>query len=307
MNSFAAHSFTPPPLKPRHSSTRINVLFLVSVYLVIATSISFELVATTQFLALLSGALLLSVLASIYLSKTEGIFSPLVLFSATYSGYAIGGLYYSQSGDYFGKFIGFLNIDKAQIELSLQYSLLFAITCYIFFALGYLAFRPKKEINFICHTSPFVSFLGKYYFFLSFPLLTAGFIYWLWVAFSIAGGPINLVLYFQAFRHLISETSTNYSSVPYLFCWHLFMAYRGNDQQIANRLTLHCIEFLWNDNDPNSGKDHVGNYIRICSIDFLRSLNPIEAKKNIGSICCSHRAFVRYLLSKDRQQLLVHR
>lgn len=195
-----------------------TVFFILIVTVLFAFSVIKEVQSTAQFLAILSFILLFVILVFNFYFNNNDYFSPLTLFSVMFSGYALGGFFYSESQGYFGKFIGFMNISDDQIVLFMQYGLFYALICYVFFALGYVLFKRKVLFHDLSSDSVFWRFFGKNYLFFVVPLLIIGTFYWYWVATVTAGGLFNLLVYFQAFKHLVAEAGV--TTLPY----HLYYA-----------------------------------------------------------------------------------
>lgn len=193
-----------------------SAVFFTSGLIYFVLIIFFELNARNQLLAMLSGCLGCLIIAAAYLAYLrEGAFSPLIVFSVMYFGYAVGGIYYSQAGEHFGKFLAYVDLERAQNVLLMQYGLFYAIICYVMLCFGYFIFSPASNRRFVVGSSGFMNFFLKYYRFLVVPLLIIGLLYWYWVSVVAAGGLLNLIIYFQAFRHLIADTSI--TTLPYHF------------------------------------------------------------------------------------------
>jgi hypothetical protein len=207
----------------RIASRKLNILSLSCSVLFFAFGLCFflfvlvlELYAKNDFLAFLGGCLgFLIIVASYFGYRREGVFSPLIVFSVMYSGYVLGGLYYSSSDESFGKFLDFLSLEREENVLLMQYGLVYAIICYLMFCFGYFIFSRRSKRYFLVRPSGFVSFFERYYGYIVAPLLVMGLAYWYWVALVAAGGLLNLIVYFQAFRHLIADTSI--TTLPYHF------------------------------------------------------------------------------------------
>jgi hypothetical protein len=213
-------------------SLKVRGALFCSVCMLLAVfTIYSEVHATTHYLSLLSFILLIFIMFSVLFLNNSELVSPLSFFSVMYFGYVVGGYYYAQSNGYFGKFIGFVDLSRAESERYLMLAMLFSIVCYIFFVVGYSINNYKKTELFIIKQTPFTSFVKKYYLFLSLPLVTIGFIYWVWVSNTIAGGIIDSLILFQIFPHLVEEYEI--STAPYLFyyagvyVWLLGVVLRG--------------------------------------------------------------------------------
>lgn len=188
-------------------STGISFLALVFYSLLYAQNPS---------LAFLGGIAGLLILIATFLAWCrEGFFSPLLIFSVMYSGYVFGGLYYSYADEDFGKFVGFLSLEREDIVILMQYGLAYVIISYLMFCFGYFIFSRGARRNFRLKKSGFIVFFEKYYMYFVLPLLAIGLAYWYWVSVATAGGLLNLIIYFQAFRHLVAESSI--TTLPYHF------------------------------------------------------------------------------------------
>ena len=187
----------------------IGVLFLALVLCLVPY-------AYNPSLALLAGIAGLLIVMATYLAwRREGYFSPLLIFSVMYSGYVFGGLYYSGSDEDFGKFVGFLSLERQEIVAFMQYGLTYVIVSYLMFCFGYFIFASGPRKDFQLRKSGFIVFFEKYHMVFVLPLLAVGLAYWYWVSVAAAGGLLDLIIYFQAFRHLIAESSI--STLPYHF------------------------------------------------------------------------------------------
>jgi len=132
-----------------------------------------------------------------------------------YSGYVFGGFYYSRSEQNFGKFLDFLGLAREQNIALMQFGILYAMICYVMFSFGYLLFSRTRVRFFKAKKSDFMFFYERVYVFFVIPLLLVGLLYWFWVAKVAAGGMLDLIIRFQAFRHLIADMSI--TTLPYHF------------------------------------------------------------------------------------------
>lgn len=212
-----------------------SILFLIGLVFVVAFTIYYEVSGTNSYsyLPSLSLILILIISFSILFLNDSDYFSPLTIFSIMYTGYAIGGYYYANSSGYFGKFLAFMNLDSEYILELMRLSLVYAIVAYICLLFGYLLF--KKRVLFIDTQSKtkFWVFFGQYYAIIVIPFLFIGLGYWYWIAQVTAGGMLNLLIYFQAFRHLAEDA--NISTLPYhfyyagIYLWLLALHVKGKD------------------------------------------------------------------------------
>lgn len=174
-----------------------------------------ELISQVSYLPLCSLLLVMLFIVFYRFGDQFGVASPFLVFSLMYMGYSIGGLYYSQSDGYFGKFLGFMNYSKEYVESMLLVAALFSSVCYVFFAVGYCFFSSKKAGFEYQLKSSFDAFLLAVYKPLAIVLLIVGFFYWIWVCQILAGGVIDAFILFQVFPHLVAEHQV--STLPYLF------------------------------------------------------------------------------------------
>lgn len=131
-----------------------------------------------------------------------------------YFGYAIGGFYYSFSDGEFGKFLGFLNLERVEVEAYLVYALIYVNFCYLSTCLGYKIFLRGSnffEINFNSNIAQYLSYNGGWVISL---MIAIGLGYWIWVSYTIAGGILNALILFQLFPHLAADHKI--SIAPYL-------------------------------------------------------------------------------------------
>lgn len=189
-------------------------LYLSVVLLTIIVSVIVEINATTNYLAVFGGVLILEICFFNYYLNRRKFISPLLIFSIMYSGYAIGAYYYATSNGYFGKFIEFLNLSRSESEYYIIISILYASLCYLLFCIGYLIFNESERKYIPFKMTGFLIFIRKYYRLMSFPLLAIGLSWWYYVSITIAGSIINSFIYFQLFPHFIEEHGL--SIAPYL-------------------------------------------------------------------------------------------
>ncbi len=174
-----------------------------------------EYSATTNFLATLSFTLLVLMMVFNFYLNDNDYFSPLTIFSLMYVGYALGGYYYANSGGDFGRFIEFTSIPQDKVVDLFQYALIYAFFSYLSFGLGYVIFKQKIAFIHRHRSGGFWPFFGQYYLLLVVPFLLIGVVYWYWIALVTAGGLVNMLLYFQAFTHLVSDAGV--TTLPYHF------------------------------------------------------------------------------------------
>ncbi len=194
-----------------NNNTPLSILIFMAVPAVVAI----EAYATTNFLGSISYLLLMVIIAlNLHVAKNSLAINPYSVFSVMYSGLVVGGLYYSFSNGYFGKFLEFTSLSRADIEHYLVISQIYALICFLFFSFGYILFYKKSQDLKINYRNPFSIFLKKNYIIISSPLLIAGFLYWVWVCNVIAGGIFEALILFQVFPHLIKDAQI--STLPYL-------------------------------------------------------------------------------------------
>jgi len=171
-----------------------------------------EVISSSPYLAVLGTILLLIIIYCVFRFSEDGYVNPVVIFSLMYSGYGLGAFYYSVSDGYFGKFLQFTTIDRPLIETRMLIALIFAIICYIAFVFGYFGIGAKLSVWKI-NAKLLDEKIAKYGKYLSFIFIVCGFVYWIYVAQVIAGGIVNLLVYFQAFEHMIKDSGI--SILPY--------------------------------------------------------------------------------------------
>ena len=192
-----------------------HVFFLASVIGATLFTLYMELHAVNQFLPTLSFILIVTIVTfNLYLNDDD-FYSPLSMFSIMYVGYAIGGFYYSGSANYFGKFIEFLNLRPSTVVDLMRVSLIYATICFLCFGFGYSLFKERVRFKDRFDINGFWGFYSRYYQLLVIPFLIVGLAYWYWIAQVTAGGMLNMLMYFQAFRHLVEDAKV--STLPYHF------------------------------------------------------------------------------------------
>ena len=196
-------------------SLRLTDLSLFILTMVIMCFFLFmELISQVSYLPLCSLLLVMLFIVFYRFGDRFDVGSPFFVFSLMYMGYSIGGLYYSQSDGYFGKFIGFMNYNNEYIESMLVVATLFSCVCYVFFSVGYCFFSSKRVGFDYQSDSSFNCFFLTIYKHLAIVMLIVGFLYWVWVCQTLAGGVINAFVLFQVFPHLVAEHQI--STLPYL-------------------------------------------------------------------------------------------
>lgn len=218
-----------------------NLLFisiLVSLIIVIAGVLA-NFYATTSHITIISSFLIVIIIFSNYLYGRNFLINPLSIFSIMYMGYAIGAYYYAFSDGDFGKFVSYLNLSRHEAENLLIYALCYALICYIFFVLGFSCFYKKNRI-----ISPnFKMEFGvlKYYKIICSFLIFIGLSYWVWMSYALAGGVIQMLLYFQAFRHIIEEAQL--STLPYHLYYAGIFFWLIASTTIHNKVSLYFVFF----------------------------------------------------------------
>jgi oligosaccharide repeat unit polymerase len=218
-----------------------HIFFLVSLIGTALFTLYMEFYAVNLFLPTLSFLLIISIITfNLYLNNDD-FYSPLTIFSIMYLGYAIGGFYYSDATNDFGKFVGFLNLQPSIVVDLMRVSLVYAIICFLFFGLGYTIFKEKVKFKSSFEMNGFWCFYARYYYILVIPFLMVGLMYWYWIAHITAGGMLNMLMYFQAFRHLVEDA--NASTLPYhfyyagIYLWFLAIHIKGEP---VTKLFLFC-------------------------------------------------------------------
>lgn len=260
-------------------------LSLLSLLLVVIPIIFYyETLANIELLFSLSCFLLILISLLTYIVCRNNIaINPFSVFSFMYSGFAFGGIYYSFSDGYFGKFVGFIGIGPEMIEYYLLYGQLFSILCYCMFALGYIPLH-KKNTSFVVHKGSLSScgVLLRLYPFIASPLIIIGFAYWVWVCYQVAGGLIEAFMLFQVFPHLVKEQGL--STLPYhLYYAGVYILLLG---KVLNDKRLGFI-FLW-----------------VSMFGFFISISTARVTISITFILV--QVFIIYLLRPDCRKILLN-
>lgn len=137
-------------------------------------------------------------------------------FSIMYLGYALGGFYYTFSGDYYGKFIEYYGVGQIDVKNLLQISVVYSLIFYIVFSFSYFLYNKPSFLykQNSLYLSDFDKFLLKKHFYITLPLILIVILYWIYVSIVSAGSFTNSILYFQLFSHFIKESGL--SIAPYL-------------------------------------------------------------------------------------------
>ena len=155
--------------------------------------------------------------------RGNDLFSPLNWFSLIYSGYAIGAVYYSFGNAEYGKFIALAGMSEAESYNYLEWAAIWATLSYVFFLLGYGYFNKAHTFTPSLERTPWVKFLDKSTKLVVPLMLLIGGGYWVYLANSLSGGILNLLVDFSAFPHLIEEAKG--TTLPYnlyyagIFIW----------------------------------------------------------------------------------------
>lgn len=201
----------------RNNASTMSKKNLVLVSIVISILVLFgglvsEFYSTTPYISLMASLLLIIILLSNVFYGGNILINPLTIFSFMYSGYAIGAFYYAFSNGDFGKFVSYLNLNRGEVEAYFVYAIIYVITCYIFFVWGFSLFYKKNVVIYPSETNAKYLFLN-FYKPICFILIFIGLAYWVWMSYVLAGGIVQMLLYFQAFRHLIEDAGL--STLPY--------------------------------------------------------------------------------------------
>ncbi len=208
------------------------LIFPVALIFIIGGFVS-EFYATTPFISLVASFLFVIIFFANIAYGRNMLINPLSIFSFMYLGYVFGSFYYAFSDGDFGKFLSYLNLSRLEAELYLFYSILYAVVCYLFFVFGFSIFYKKKNVVLrgTWNGSYYDSLLILYKP-ICFLLITIGLAYWVWMSYTLAGGVIPMLLYFQAFRHLIEDAQL--STLPYhlyyagIFLWLIASVVKNN-------------------------------------------------------------------------------
>lgn len=140
-------------------------------------------------------------------------FSPLLWFSAMYSGYFLGGVYFSFDTIHLGKFFELSGIPSTKIDYYIIMAQLYTIVSYIMFAVGYCMDDKKQVI------APIYYDVNLQYkraaMFVGLPFILIGFVFWLYTTYLLAGGPVDMFLNFSSFKYLLEDNPI--STLPYHF------------------------------------------------------------------------------------------
>ncbi len=200
------------------SISKKNLLLSLVIFslLIIFGSFTFNFYATTSYISIIASFLIVIILFSNYIYGRNMLINPLSIFSFMYIGYAFGAYYYAFSDGDFGKFVSYLNLSRNEVEDLLVYALFYALICFLFFVFGFSVFY--KKINKISlGVNKGNLYILNYYKPICFTLIFIGLSYWVWMSYTLAGGVIQMLLYFQAFRHIVEDAQL--SILPYHLYW----------------------------------------------------------------------------------------
>lgn len=191
------------------------VLFLFIFGIFFITTFSFIKYQTLYALSLLlAGAMLFACL----FAKNNDLFSPINWFSASYFGYVLGGVYFSYDNIGNGRFFNLANIAENDAAYYLILAQAWAIVNYFAFVIGYSVGNTGSDY------SDSYDFSGKFNLFFEktipvviFVMFLCGFLYWVYLAYMLAGGPVAFLVNFAAFNHVIKESGL--TTLPYHFVY----------------------------------------------------------------------------------------
>ncbi len=184
---------------------------------ILCGSLIVDFYATTPYISTLASFLIVIIIFSNYLYGRNILINPLSIFSFMYIGYAFGAYYYAFSDGDFGKFVSYLNLSRSEVEKLITYALFYALICYLFFVFGFSIFY--KKINKVSlGVNKGNLYILNYYKPICFTLILIGLSYWVWMSYTLAGSVIKMLLYFQAFRHMVEDAQL--TILPY----HLYYA-----------------------------------------------------------------------------------
>lgn len=265
---------------------KINLFCFFSIVL-ISLGFYLELNSTTSYLSIISIILCLIILFSCAFLSKGGLINPLTVYSLMYSGYVLGGLYYATTDGYFGKFIGYINLERGLAEEYLIKALLFSIMCYVCFVLGYV-FQSKQLENLSgIRTTGFTRFIASNYLNISIPLLIIGVFYWVWVCYTIAGSVTEALILFQVFPHLVEKHEI--STLPYLLyfagsnIWLMGIVLRVQIEENSKGLIVFSLVAL---------------------LGFIISLSTARITISVTYVL-AHLVFVYFVLPKVRRKIII--
>lgn len=194
------------------SEKKLLLSAIIFSLLILFSSVILDFYTTTPYILTIASFLIIIIIFSNHLYGRNILINPLSIFSFMYIGYAFGAYYYAFSGGDFGKFISYLNLDRSEVEKLLNYALFYALICYVFFVFGFSIFYKKvNKIN--LGVSKDNLYILNYYKPICFILISIGLSYWVWMSYTLAGGVVQMLFYFQAFRHLIEDAQL--TTLPY--------------------------------------------------------------------------------------------
>ncbi len=171
-----------------------------------------------QILYALSWLLAGIILFACMFAKNNDLFSPINWFSATYFGYVLGGVYFSYDNIGNGKFFNLANIAENEAAYYLILAQVWAIVNYFSFIIGYFLGNTGNDYRDIYDFSGrFNIFFKKIIPVVILPMFVCGFLYWVYVSYMLAGGPLAFLLNFAAFNHVIKNSGL--TTLPYHFVY----------------------------------------------------------------------------------------
>lgn len=188
------------------------LLFLVLTYLAIVE----------ESYAVIISLLIIKIFFSVwFFSLKSDVLNSYFVFSLMFMGYAIGGVYYTFSDGYYGKFLEFHSLHDDKIVQYMNESLIYCLVFYFLMSIGYLLGKKFSYAKKTCSAVnyDFFKFLHKNRYSLIYPFLLLVAFYWVYVSIVSAGSLYNAIIYFQLFPHFIKESGL--SIAPYIILYTL--------------------------------------------------------------------------------------
>lgn len=171
-------------------------------------------------------SVILSLVISGTISSQKNIINPLTFFSILFFGYAFSGLYFSY-GNNISNAIYYEMTEYGFNAKDMIFSLYTVLFSYLSCVFGFYLFLFTNKRNKVGFRFINLNPMNKYEYTILLALFFIGFFYWLYISFTVADGPFDLLSKIGVFHALLIDDITtipyllSYGSVYLIFLYHL--------------------------------------------------------------------------------------
>lgn len=180
---------------------------------------------------LLSLSIILFFIITVVLILVDDYFTPIIFFSLLFYGYVFSGIYFSFYSNF--EYARFFNlVDNPFTIDNFIIAQISVIVGYVFFILG-ISIINNIKIEAIKFTFNNFNLNSKIIRNILFVLFSIGFIYWIYISFKVANGPIDLLSKLGIFHSILKEGLTTLPyHLSYIGSTLLFLYYLGKGRRI---------------------------------------------------------------------------